>query len=77
MRISTLLPFVAIVLTSLCVPEQVHAYIGPGTGMSAIGVFLAILMGIVVAIFGFLWYPVKRLLRMFRKRVDGKGGQRV
>jgi len=77
MRPSSFLPFVAILLTLLCFPEQAHAYIGPGTGMSAIGVFLAILMGVAVAIFGFLWYPVKRLLRMFRKRTDGNNGQHV
>jgi len=39
-----------------------HAYVGPGTGLSAIGAFLALLVGVVVAIFGFLWYPLKRLL---------------
>ncbi len=44
-----------------CLPETVFAYIGPGTGLSAIGSFLAILAGIVVAFLGFLWYPIKRL----------------
>ena len=41
----------------------VIAYVGPGAGLSAIGAFLAILAGIVVAIVGFLWYPIKRLIR--------------
>lgn len=43
-------------------PEVAQAYVGPGTGLSAIGAFLALLVGIVVAVFGFLWYPLKRLL---------------
>ena len=38
------------------------AYIGPGTGLSAIGAVLAVAVGIAVAIFGFFWYPIKRLL---------------
>ena len=43
-------------------PTVASAYIGPGTGISAIGTFLALLVGIVVALLGFLWYPLKRLL---------------
>lgn len=43
-------------------PKIVFAYIGPGTGLSAIGAFLACLLGIIVAILGFFWYPIKRLL---------------
>lgn len=39
------------------------AYIGPGAGLSAIGAFLALVAAVVVAIFGFVWYPVKRLFR--------------
>ena len=38
------------------------AYIGPGTGLSAIGAVLAVVAGLAVAIFGFFWYPIKRLL---------------
>jgi hypothetical protein len=39
------------------------AYLGPGAGLSAIGAFLALIMAVVVAFFGFIWYPVKRFLR--------------
>jgi hypothetical protein len=41
---------------------SLHAYIGPGTGLSVIGAVLAVLAGIAIAIFGFFWYPIKRLL---------------
>lgn len=50
------------VILTVCLPQIVLAYIGPGTGLSAIGSFLALLVGIIVAILGFLWYPIKRLL---------------
>jgi len=39
------------------------AYLGPGVGLSAIGAFLALIIGVIIAFFGFIWYPVKRLLR--------------
>lgn len=45
----------------------VIAYVGPGAGLSAIGAFLAILAGIVVAIVGFIWYPIKRLIRSVKR----------
>jgi len=48
-------------------PQSALAYVGPGAGLSAIGAFLAIVAGIIVAIFGFIWYPVKRLLRNRKK----------
>jgi hypothetical protein len=66
-----------LVLLAVCLfPQPALAYVGPGTGLSAVGVFLALVMGFIVAIFGFLWYPFKRLLRTCRKRIaDKKGGQ--
>lgn len=47
------------------------AYVGPGAGLSAIGVLLALIGAIALAIVGFVWYPLKRL---FRKAVPGKSG---
>ncbi|WP_435106034.1 hypothetical protein [Arhodomonas sp. AD133] len=40
------------------------AYIGPGTGLSALGALVALLATIVVAIAGFVWFPLRRLLRV-------------
>jgi|ETNmetMinimDraft_30_1059905.scaffolds.fasta_scaffold389375_1 hypothetical protein len=48
-------------------PRPTMAYLGPGAGLSAIGALLAVIAGIVVAIFGFLWYPFRRLMRKRRK----------
>ncbi len=44
-------------------PLPASAYLGPGAGISAIGALLALFAAIAVAIFGFLWYPIKRLRR--------------
>jgi Kef-type K+ transport system membrane component KefB len=43
------------------------AYVGPGLGLGAIGAFLGAVLAVLLAIVGFLWYPIKRLLRK-RKR---------
>jgi len=48
------------VLTIL-LTQNASAYIGPGTGLSAIGSVLALIVGVIVAILGFLWYPIKRI----------------
>lgn len=39
------------------------AYVGPGAGLTAIGSFIALVLALVVAVFGFLWYPIKRMLK--------------
>jgi hypothetical protein len=37
--------------------------LGPGVGLSAIGALLALIVGVIVAFFGFIWYPLRRLWR--------------
>ena len=48
--------------------SPVHAYIGPGAGLGAIGAALAIGIAVILLIVGFVWYPVKRLLKGFKSR---------
>lgn len=43
------------------------AYLGPGSAVTALGSALALLAAIVLAFFGMVWYPVKRLLRWWRR----------
>ncbi len=50
-------------------PGLAMAYIGPGTGLGAIAAFFALIAGVVLAIVGFLWYPLKRLLKKGDKEV--------
>ena len=47
----------------------VSAYVGPGSGLSAIGSVLALIGAVIMLIIGFLWYPIKRYLRG-RKKPD-------
>jgi len=49
--------------TLLCQLSVAHAYIGPGAGISAIGTVIAFLGALLLAIIGFIWYPLKRFRR--------------
>jgi uncharacterized protein YraI len=40
-----------------------NAYIGPGSGLSAIGSLVSVVAAIFLALAGFVWYPLKRLFR--------------
>lgn len=44
-------------------PASALAYVGPGAGLTAIGSAIALVGAILLGIVGFVWYPVKRLLR--------------
>jgi len=52
--------------------ESAWAYIGPGTGLTAIGSILAFLFAAVFAVIGFIWYPIKRLRRWLAERESEK-----
>jgi hypothetical protein len=66
-----LLSFMALLLPSLA-----DAYIGPGVGLTAIGSFLALLGALLMLVVGFLWYPIKRLLKRDRQ-VAAQGASRI
>lgn len=44
-------------------PTVSLAYIGPGAGLSAIGTLVALVGAVLLAIVGFVWYPVKRMMK--------------
>ena len=58
----------------LLFPIPAHAYIGPGAGLGAIGSAIALLGALILLIVGFIWYPLKRLLRRLKaKNTPNKG----
>lgn len=56
----------------LALASPAFAYVGPGAGLTAIGAALAFVGAILLAVVGFVWYPLKRLLlaRTSRKVSD-------
>ena len=61
-----------IVIALLLLPGAAHAYVGPGAGLGAVAVTLAVLLGVVLLLVGFVWYPLKRLVRRLRPSADSK-----
>ncbi len=47
------------------------AYMGPGAGLTMIGSLVALVSAVLAGIFGFVWYPLKRLFK--RKKQDQEG----
>jgi hypothetical protein len=60
----------ALFLAAAMAPTFAMAYVGPGLGLGAIASFFSIIGAVFLAIVGFIWYPVKRVLRMFRRPKD-------
>ena len=58
---------------AVAAPKLLHAYVGPGVGLSAIGSVLAFIGAVFLLIAGFLWYPIKRILK--RKPKDELEGE--
>lgn len=42
-------------------PDAALAYGGPGSVISGIGTLLAAIAAVLAALFGFIWFPLKRL----------------
>jgi len=56
-------------------PQIAFAYIGPGAGITAIGTVIALFGAVLLAIVGFIWYPVKRLKAKLKERKQAKKDQ--
>jgi hypothetical protein len=63
--------FVASIL--LLNPGASHAYLGPGLGAGAAAVALGLIGSVLLALFALLWYPIKKLVRRFRKENSSAG----
>jgi hypothetical protein len=50
-------------MCAVFLPGLAQAYVGPGVGLSALGSVLAFIGAVLLLIVGFLWYPIKRLLK--------------
>jgi len=61
-------------LLNLVSGHIIMGYLGPGAAISSLGAFLALIAGIIVAFLGFLWYPIRRLMRKLRNPDDHEEG---
>ena len=54
-----------IVLLSISIPA--YAYLGPGMGGGVIAAVLGVIGAVLLALFGILYYPIKRMLKNRKK----------
>lgn len=59
---------------TLIISQPAMAYVGPGTGLAAIAAFIALTVAVLAALLGFLWFPLKRIMRK-RKESNSNNGQ--
>lgn len=60
--------FASLLLAASSAPAL--AYIGPGAGLGAIGTVIAVIGAILLMIVGFVWYPIKRLIKGKKKPAE-------
>ncbi|MFO1067106.1 MAG: hypothetical protein U1E14_01105 [Geminicoccaceae bacterium] len=48
-------------------PEAAHAYFGPGAGITMLGALWGVILAVAFAIFAFLAWPIRALLRKRKK----------
>lgn len=48
-------------------PHLVLGYMGPGSGLAAFGSLLAVAAAVVLVFAGFVWYPLRRAIRAWKR----------
>jgi hypothetical protein len=61
------------ILMLLVAASPAMAYIGPGAGLGAIALTVGLVLAVALLLIGFLWYPLKRMMR--KNKSSGTGGQ--
>ena len=56
-----------LIIVLLSISSSVFAYIGPGIGGGVIAGVLGVIGAVLLAIFGILYYPIKRMLKNRKK----------
>ena len=52
-----------LIIALLIISSPVFAYIGPGMGGGLIAAVLGVIGAVLLALFGILYYPIKRMLK--------------
>ena len=56
-----------LIIVLLSISSSVFAYIGPGMGGGVIAAVLGVIGAVLLALFGILYYPIKRALKNRKK----------
>ena len=61
-----------ITLLFFSITTSSFAYLGPGVGGGVIAATIGIIVAIFAALFGLIWFPVKRLLKKRREKKENQ-----
>lgn len=61
---------VQLALLGLLLAGPAQAYIGPGLGAGTVGVILGLVGSVLIAVFAFFWYPIKRTFKKWTSSGD-------
>ena len=59
-----------ILIFFLVYPNLAYAYLGPGVGFGILAATVGIVVAIFAALFGILWYPIKKIIKKRKHRKD-------
>lgn len=59
-----------ILIFFLVYPNLAYAYLGPGVGFGILAATVGIVVAIFAALFGILWYPIKKIIKKRKERKD-------
>lgn len=65
---STSLKKIFLILILISIENTAFAYIGPGMTGGVLAATLGIIVAIFAAIFGLIWFPIKRLLKKRKEK---------
>ena len=63
---------ISLILLFLISSTPSFAYLGPGIGGGILAATLGVIIAILAAIFGLLWFPLKRILKKRKKEKENK-----
>jgi len=61
-----------LIIALLIISSPAFAYIGPGMGGGFIAAVIGVIGAILLAIFGILYYPIKRMLKNKKKTLNNR-----
>ena len=60
--------YVSIIFFFITIPS--YAYLGPGMGGGALAAVLGIIVAVFAALFGLIWFPLKRFIKRKKEKKD-------
>ena len=63
-----MLKFILIIFLSFFFPNPSFSYLGPGVGGGIIAATLGVIIAILAAIFGLIWFPIRKML--IKKKIN-------